>query len=153
MRTALDPVMRKLLLATLLVLTATGGTALADRHRGNDHRGNQHRSDHRRGDNHARRDNGHRTHVRDHRAHRDHRRPVYASNNRFVFGNGHVRYYNRPVIRTHYTNYRYRPALIVENYEQVPGYIWVAGNWQWNGYQWMWIDGHYEVDAAYGYSY
>ena len=42
-----------------------------------------------------------------------------------------------------------RPTLLIENYETVPGYIWVQGNWQWNGYEWSWVNGHYEVDVNY----
>jgi hypothetical protein len=29
------------------------------------------------------------------------------------------------------------------------GYIWVAGQWQWSGYEWIWQPGHYEVDPNY----
>ncbi len=25
-----------------------------------------------------------------------------------------------------------------------PGFIWVDGNWHWNGQTWVWMDGHYE---------
>jgi hypothetical protein len=28
----------------------------------------------------------------------------------------------------------------------VTGYIWVAGQWQWNGYEWLWVSGHYAID-------
>jgi hypothetical protein len=54
--------------------------------------------------------------------------------------------YRRPVIQYRYTNYRVRPQILVENYDTVPGYIWVAGQWQWNGYEWNWVSGHYAVD-------
>jgi hypothetical protein len=57
----------------------------------------------------------------------------------------------RPVIREHYYNYGYRPSLIVEDYGARDGYIFVRGNWQWNGYEWIWQPGHYEVDPAYAY--
>ncbi len=55
----------------------------------------------------------------------------------------------RPVIRSHYYHYGYRPALIGENYGYREGYVFVRGDWQWNGYEWMWQPGHYEPDAAY----
>jgi len=57
----------------------------------------------------------------------------------------------RPVIREHYYNYGYRPSLIIEDYGPRDGYIFVRGNWQWNGYEWIWMPGHYEVDPAYAY--
>jgi hypothetical protein len=57
----------------------------------------------------------------------------------------------RPVIREHYYNYGYRPSLIVEDYGPRDGYIFVRGDWQWNGYEWIWQPGHYEVDPAYAY--
>jgi hypothetical protein len=74
-------------------------------------------------------------------------------NGRFVFNGGYTRHYNRPVIHTHYRNYRYRPPILIENYDPVPGYIWVSGRWNWTGYEWSWIGGHYEVDANYVYAY
>ena len=76
-------------------------------------------------------------------------------------GGGEPRYYHtrgiaraniwvdRPVIRDHYYRYGYRPGLIVENYGPREGYIFVRGNWQWNGYEWIWQPGHYEPDMAY----
>lgn len=144
--------MKKLLAATALLILGTAGTAAADRHRGNrgDHR------DHR--DRVVTRDRGwNRPVVRDRgvrdRVVRDRvvRRPIYANNGRYHLHNGRTVVYRRPVVNVRYTDYRYRPTLLVENYETVPGYIWVAGNWQWSGYEWQWIDGHYEIDASYGY--
>ncbi|HEY0250170.1 MAG TPA: hypothetical protein VGC41_01545, partial [Kofleriaceae bacterium] len=55
----------------------------------------------------------------------------------------------RPVIREHYYHYGYRPRLIVENYGPREGYLWIHGEWQWNGYEWQWAPGHYEPDQAY----
>jgi hypothetical protein len=151
--------MRKIVTLALLILTATVGTAAADRYRG-DHRG---------------RDRGHV--VRDHRDHRDYRRdsrptyrrdyrshrhfdyrysdrrPVRYNNGYYTFNGGYRVAYRRPVITTRYYNYRVRPVAFVENYDPVPGYIWVNGSWSWNGYEWVWISGHYEVDANYVYSY
>ena len=63
-------------------------------------------------------------------------------------------YVQRPVIRHRYYNYYQRPALIVENYAPMAGYYWVAGQWNWNGYEWIWMPGHYEPDPNYyDYSY
>jgi hypothetical protein len=145
--------MRRIILLALIALTATAGTAAADR-------------DNRRGDRHGYRDNrgGNRHTVRDHRRdnyrrdyrptyRRDHRRydhrPVYHNNGRYVFRNGRSFNYRRPVINYRYTNYRVRPQIIVENYDTVPGYIWVRGNWSWNGYEWIWNPGHYVIDSNY----
>jgi hypothetical protein len=58
-------------------------------------------------------------------------------------------YVNRPYIRERYFDYRIRPRIIVENYAPMAGYYWVPGEWQWNGYEWLWQPGHYEPDAAY----
>jgi hypothetical protein len=66
--------------------------------------------------------------------HNGYRRPIYVS---------------RPIIRERYFNYYRRPALIVENYNAMPGYYWVAGGWTWNGYEWNWTAGHYEPDPNY----
>ncbi|HET9990271.1 MAG TPA: hypothetical protein VFQ65_17190 [Kofleriaceae bacterium] len=57
----------------------------------------------------------------------------------------------RPMIREHYYNYGYRPSLIVEDYGARDGYFFVRGDWQWNGYEWIWMPGHYEVDPDYAY--
>jgi len=140
------PAMRRLLPITLLALTLFGSVALADRHdrrydRRNDRRGPV---------------------VRDHRDYRPAPRPVvrrdrrvitrnrvYVANGRYVFHNGVTRSYVRPVIRHRYFDVRVRPTLIVENYQPVPGYVWVAGNWQWNGREWMWTSGYFAPDTRY----
>jgi hypothetical protein len=62
------------------------------------------------------------------------RRPIYVS---------------RPIIRERYFNYYRRPAIVVENYNSMPGYYWVAGSWAWNGAEWIWQPGHYEPDPNY----
>ncbi|HEX7842588.1 MAG TPA: hypothetical protein VF469_34180 [Kofleriaceae bacterium] len=58
-------------------------------------------------------------------------------------------YVHRPIIREHYFDYYRRPAVVVESYGPVTGYYWVAGSWQWNGYEWIWQAGHYEPDPNY----
>lgn len=128
----------------------SGSVALADRGRGGDHRGAsfEHRPapQHRVHDHHDRHRGGGRVVAREHRdwygggrvivrnEARHHRRPIYVS---------------RPVIRERYYNYDRRPAVIVENYNPVAGYSWVAGGWTWNGYEWVWLAGHYEPDPSY----
>jgi hypothetical protein len=150
--------MKRIIIMTLAALTLSGGVALADRDRGRDR-------DDRRGDRWERRDR-HDRHDRDRsRWTRNNDRRVDRSrwnggvrvqrsrptfrNNTFYFNGGHSRVYHRPVIRYRYRDYYRRPAIIVENYDPVPGYVWVAGQWNWNGYEWMWVNGHYEVDANY----
>ena len=155
--------MLKLLPLTALALGLSGGVALADHGRGGDHRGTvvEHRSapqgrievshgggngvvrDHRDWSGGGRAWNGGgrawngggRMIVRNEpRYHRYERRPVYVS---------------RPVIRERYYNYYRRPALIVENYNPMAGYYWVAGGWTWDGYEWLWQEGHYQPDPSY----
>jgi len=130
--------MRRILPLTLLALTLFGGVAAADRHYRRHERG------------------GGGVVVRDHRSGpvvvRHNRRavtraPVYVSNGRYVFHGGVSRTYVRPVIRQRYYNVRMRPALVVENYEPQAGYVWVAGHWNWNGYEWVWTSGYYAPDA------
>ena len=82
-------------------------------------------------------------------------RRVYVDRTRYV---RRPIYVQRPVIRYRYYNYYQRPAIIVENYPAQPGYYWVAGQWSWSGYEWVWQPGHYEpdpnyVDPGYGYNY
>lgn len=141
---------------SLLALTCLGGVASADRGHGN--RGNHGNAGHAPGG----------VVVRDHRTYnrqptrqysqprraeprrvRYERRPVYYSNNRYTFRGGYVRTYHRPVIRYRYYNYNVRPQLIIEQQEAVPGYIWVSGQWQWNGYEWTWQQGYYAPDPSY----
>jgi hypothetical protein len=61
----------------------------------------------------------------------------------------HRLYVRRPVIQYRYYDYYQRPAVIAENYPAVAGYYWVAGQWQWSGYEWTWQAGHYEPDQNY----
>jgi hypothetical protein len=159
--------MRRIITLTAIALGLSSGVALADRHRG----GN--------GGNLGDRSGG--VVVRDHRGgsfapnrgswnHRGSvnrsydrgytrpavtvaRRPVFATNGRFYFGGNNYRTYQRPVIDVRYRNYDQRPALIVEHADPMPGYLWIAGQWQWNGYEWIWTDGHYDVDPAYNQGY
>jgi hypothetical protein len=92
--------------------------------------------------------------VRDHRGGggrtvvREHRGPVRVSGGRYVFPGGVVRTYRAPVIRAHYYNRYRRPALIVESYEPVPGYMWARGDWRWDGAEWLWVPGYWVVATA-----
>jgi hypothetical protein len=58
-------------------------------------------------------------------------------------------YLSRPVIRERYYDYDRRPSVIVENYNPMAGYYWVAGGWTWNGVEWIWQAGHYQPDPSY----
>ena len=137
-----------------------GGVASADRWgrgRGRDssqHSGGTVVRDHRSRD-HVRvdRDRGYRDRGYRQQRVRVDRRPVYANNGRFVFHGGVSRSYTRPVFRQRYYDYRYRPQIIVQNYDPVPGYIWMQGAWNWNGYEWQWTDGYWAVDTSYQDSY
>lgn len=148
--------MRRIIL-TAIALVLCGGVASADRWRG--HRDTSHRSggtvvrDHRHREpvRVERRGNFYRD--RDYRRHRVERRPVYVNNGRYVFHGGVSRAYHRPVIRHRYYDYRYRPQIIVENYDPVPGYLWVQGSWNWNGYEWVWTSGYWMPDSNYDNSY
>lgn len=75
--------------------------------------------------------------------------PVYANRGTFRFSGGFTRPLIRPRVNARYTSYNQRPAPVAQNYQSVAGYIWIAGQWQWNGYEWIWQDGHYEPDPAY----
>jgi hypothetical protein len=139
--------MRRTLLLSLVALTFMGGMAFADRGRGRD-RGatvvRQHNRDQRRFHQPA----PVRVDTRVSRRAID-RRPVYVDRGRFVFHNGVTRGYTRPVIRERYFDYRVRPRLVVETYDPMPGYMWVAGQWQWNGREWLWTSGYYAPDPSY----
>jgi len=144
--------MKKLLVATALLILGTAGTAAADRYHGNrgDHRDRVVTRDRGWNNQVVTRDRGwnnrdRRVVVRDRDRHVN-RRPVYVNNGRYTFNNGRTFNYRRPLVNVQYTNYQYRPTLLVENYDTVPGYLWVAGTWQWSGYEWTWVNGHYEVD-------
>ena len=142
--------MRRIIVFTLLALTLGGGVALADR----DHyRRDDYRRDYRDYRDRGQYDRGIRNpndpvwHQRNRRV--IHRRPVYVNNGYYQFHNGYRYRYARPVVRQRYYDYRVRPQVIVENYQPVTGYVWVPGSWQWNGYEWLWVSGHYTVDTTY----
>ena len=150
--------MLKLVPLTALALGLSSGVALAD-HRGGDHRGGDHRAvvahpapvvrDHGR-EWHGGGERG-RTFVREGREYRGGGRvvvhqPYYRHDYRVV---RRPIFVSRPIIRAHYYNYYRQPSLLVENYGAMPGYYWVAGQWSWNGYEWLWQPGHYEPDPNY----
>jgi hypothetical protein len=146
--------MRRTFVFSLLALVFAGGIASADNHRHNQRSWNNAR-----GGVHVQR-----SYPR--QSYRPAYRPTYRSSYRSPTVRVHVQprvrvvrrpiYVQRPVIRYRYYNYYQRPAVIVENQPPMPGYYWVAGQWQWNGYEWIWQAGHYEpdpnyVDPSYGY--
>jgi len=150
--------MLKLFPLTALVLGLSSGVALADHH--GDHRGVgvvvEHRAaptvvrDHREFHNNA-------IVVRDRDSYRGSYRGDWHGGGRVIVHAGpgyrHIDrrpiYVSRPIIRERYFNYYRRPALIVENYNAMPGYYWVAGGWVWNGAEWIWQPGHYQPDPNY----
>ncbi|CAN5845578.1 hypothetical protein BH11MYX3_BH11MYX3_18630 [soil metagenome] len=145
--------MKRIITLTAIALGLSSGVALADRHSGGgrgeirDHRGDSYRRPVVRQDNNRRWNGGNRG-YRNNRVVVNRTRPVFRDN-RFYFGANNYRVYHRPVINVRYRDYSRRPALIVENYDAVPGYAWIAGTWSWNGYEWMWVNGHYDVDQNY----
>jgi hypothetical protein len=86
--------------------------------------------------------------VRDHRAPRVKHNHIRYAKGRYVFPGGVVRVYKRPVIRHRYYDVHVRPAVIVEAYDPVPGYIWVQGHWNWGGAEWIWVPGYYSVETV-----
>ena len=143
--------MRHTLQLASIVCMLLGGTAMADRWHGG---GGPVIRDHRGGGG----GGGDRVVVRDHRGggpvyHEGHgpvmheRARVHMSGGRYVFPGGVVRVYHRPVIREHYYNVRMRPAVIVENYDPVPGYVWMSGSWNWGGAEWVWTPGYWAAAA------
>ena len=127
--------MRRIFLFALFALTMAAGVAGADpyRHHGRNHRG------------------GIGIHVQGSYG-GAYYRPAYSSR----YGHyPYARVVRRPIyVRAtvspyHYYNYYQRPALLVENQRPIAGYLWVPGQWQWNGYEWTWRSGHYTPDAAY----
>lgn len=72
------------------------------------------------------------------------RGPVVRSQPGVVVGGG------RGYVRERYYDHGRRPGLIVESYGRRPGYYWVGGSWQWDGREWIWVAGRYEVDPNYG---
>ena len=137
---------RSIILFTVLALTATSGAALADHGRRSDYRADR-RGEYRAGGGVGIRNPHDR--IWTERDHRVYRRPVYVNNGYYQFHNGYRYRYARPVIQHRYYDYRVRPQIIVESSETVPGYIWVQGHWQWNGYEWIWTSGYYAVDSSY----
>jgi hypothetical protein len=138
--------MKRIILSALVALTALGGVASADNHRGNVR--------HSQGGVTVTPSRGHyqqpRGYYQQRPSYNRYSRPSYR--NTYVVSRPAYRYVRRPiyvqrpVIRYRYTNYYARPTVLVENYAAMPGYFWVAGQWSWNGYEWLWTPGHYEPD-------
>jgi hypothetical protein len=132
--------MKRIILSTLVALTALGGVASADRWQSPRHA------------------QGGVTVAPSHRHYQQPRgyyqqRPRYTTYSRgYYVARPTYRYVRRPifvqrpVITYRYNNYAQRPAVIAESYSSMPGYYWVAGHWDWSGYQWQWNPGHYEPD-------
>ena len=144
--------MKKIILSAL-VLALTSGAAMADRSHGSGHASGGARQGgvvvhsnggHSNGGFHGN-SGWHGNTVVHERGGRGYERPYYHTHG---VARGNI-WFNRPVIREHYYHYGYRPSLIVENYGPREGYVFVRGDWQWNGAEWLWMPGHYEPDQAY----
>jgi len=126
--------MKKILALSILLLAVIGGSASADHRRG-------------RGGGNWRR----------HHQHSEWRTNLQVAPVRVVVQRPRVRvvrrpiYVQRPVVNVRYVEYDRRPQCLHEDYPAMTGYTWVAGQWQWNGYEWMWQAGHYEPDPNYNY--
>jgi hypothetical protein len=128
----------KRILLSFLALGLLTGVASADRHRGG--RG---RHDHNRGG--VTWSGGVTVRTTPVRVHQQPRR-VYVERTRVV---RRPIYVQRPRIQYRYYNYYQRPVVIAENYDAMPGYFWVPGQWSWSGAEWVWYQGHYEPDPNY----
>jgi hypothetical protein len=118
--------MRRIIPFVLAAITGLGGVAAADEHH----------------------------HDRDNRErHEQHAYNHGYYNRGYVGGRYNYGYrYSRPYYGgRHYYDYHHRPALIFENVVTRPGFVWIRGQWTWNGYEWIWQPGHYVASAYYGY--
>lgn len=43
----------------------------------------------------------------------------------------------------HYRDHGFRPERRAEHFEYRAGFNWHAGDWSWNGYEWVWVPGYY----------
>jgi hypothetical protein len=121
--------MRRIIPFVLAAITGLGGVAVADEHHHDNHGQRHERAEH------------------------------HAYNQRYYnHGYGYRGYYGgyrytRPYYGgRHYYEYYHRPTVIVENFAPRPGYVWIRGQWTWNGYEWIWLSGHF-VASAYYYGY
>jgi hypothetical protein len=78
---------------------------------------------------------------------RDHR----ERDRRHYYDRGHHRRYVEPRRAYRYDYRPYRPyrrnyGVYVSPgyYNSYPGYVWVSGQWWWNGWRYVWRPGHYE---------
>lgn len=149
--------MRRIIITTLIALTGFAGVASADRPHVRDQRGGVYVEPSRQRHDRPRYERPRYERPRYERPrYTRYERPrhVYRNNTRVVVRPSYryVRrpiYVQRPTITYRYYDYYQRPALIAENYAAMPGYYWVAGQWSWNGYEWIWTPGHYEPDPNY----
>src|SRR5262249_55835603 len=70
--------------------------------------------------------------------------PVRVVGGRYMFPGGVVHVYREPR-HVRYYNVHVRPAVLLESYDPVDGYVWVRGNWRWGGSGWGWVPGSYFV--------
>jgi hypothetical protein len=133
---ALSPgmqIIRRALILSSLALVLSGGAAFADRYRGgSSHGGGYSRP--------AVSHSYNRSFNHSYSAPREYNRGYRGS---YAYGRRPI-YMRSPVIREHYYNYYRRPGLVVENYAAMDGYVWVRGQWTWDGAEWIWQPGHYQ---------
>lgn len=51
-----------------------------------------------------------------------------------------------------------RPVVVVQSapvivQQQPPSQVWIEGRWNWTGYEWSWLPGHYEYSGNYDQGY
>src|SRR5690349_996208 len=42
-----------------------------------------------------------------------------------------------------FRDFRYHPSARYERHDERAGFRFVGGEWKWNGYEWLWVPGHY----------
>lgn len=119
--------MHRKLIFGLLALALTGGVASADSRRS---------------------DRSYRTQQDQHRAQRSdtHQRRDAHHAPRWQQAPQHHRAH-QPVTHRHFDQH-HRPTAIAETHEYGTGYTWMPGQWTWNGYEWIWQPGYYQVERA-----
>jgi len=135
--------MKRILVLSVMTLAVLGGVASADRHRGRGH--GRWSGGWSGGWNASVRVNAPRVVVTQPRVVVQ-QRPVYVQHTRVV---RRPIYVAAPRLRVRYYNYYQQPTVLAENYQPMTGYYWVAGQWNWDGYEWRWTAGHYEPDPNY----
>lgn len=131
------------LILSLFSLTMIGGVAAAEPHRGESRSGRVHAQQ----SSYAHAQRPHSDH-RGTRAQPRHDDDDYQTTRRSHVVNGRGGH-RQMLVQRHY-DHGHRPAPMREHHAHVDGHVWVPGQWAWNGYEWIWQAGRYDVDPAYG---